>query len=498
MKNNNNNFEKAIIVIIIIIGVLLSSVQFFYNRSLCSDEVWLSLNIINKNHFELLKPLDYTQAAPILFLQIEKIFSELIPNSELGLRLFPLISFLLSLFLFYKILKTIHKNYYTIIFSLSLFVFNIYLIRYSNEVKQYMTDVLVLTLVYYLILRKYVNPKYKYYCLGIVGIISIFLSNVSPMILFTAGFYLLYDCYRNEKKYFPNLIGVSIGWVSSFLIYYFLFIYNNPVRDTMIIIWSYAFMPTNPLSLEFYKFLLHSGSMLLLFFFQYGNLGECLIILILIGIVSLIRKKRIDLIILTITPIVLQLLLSSFKLYPVYPRLLLYLCPVIIIICSFGFEYIVNKLFYYLKIERFRLLSISIPLLMLCYFYFLYYTDGYPFKRSELKNSITFIEQHMNKNDKVYVTYFASWPFQYYKEISYMKIDTNNIIIEDRYYMNDTISYSNKVSLLSGRVWFLFTLIGDEGKNMKFLVNYFNSKGKRAIQEFHTEASDVYLYDCSN
>jgi hypothetical protein len=152
MKIDNN--EKAIIKLTIIAGVLLSTLQFFYNRSLWLDEAYLALNIINKSHFELLKPLDLRQVAPILFLIIEKIFSDLIPNSEFGLRLFPLISFWLSIFLFYKLIKAIQQNYYAIIFSLSLFVFNTTLIYYSSEVKQYMTDALVLISVYYLILRK--------------------------------------------------------------------------------------------------------------------------------------------------------------------------------------------------------------------------------------------------------------------------------------------------------------------------------------------------------
>jgi hypothetical protein len=98
------SFEDAILYFIIGAGVSITIGQFFYNRSLWLDEAMLALNIIRKSPEDLLHPLDFYQVAPILFLQIEKMFSWIIPNSELGLRLLPLIVFLISLYLFLKIL----------------------------------------------------------------------------------------------------------------------------------------------------------------------------------------------------------------------------------------------------------------------------------------------------------------------------------------------------------------------------------------------------------
>lgn len=200
-----DRFQKIVIESVLFVGVILPLIQFIYNRSIWLDEAYLSLNIINKSYFELFQPLEYLQIAPILFLIIEKFFSEQIPNSEIGLRLFPLICYLISLFLFYKVITIIHKkNPYTIIFSLSLFVFNGTLIFYSSEAKQYMTDVFVLTTILYLTLKDYKKERSKYYWLGAVGTISLFLSNVACIVLFALGLYLLYDIYKNSKKNFPS------------------------------------------------------------------------------------------------------------------------------------------------------------------------------------------------------------------------------------------------------------------------------------------------------
>ena len=96
-------FEKKIINVIVFFGILLPSIQYFSNRSLWVDEAVLVLDIINTGSLDLLKPLKSGAVGPILFLLLEKFFSNLIPNSEYGLRILPLLCYLTSLFFFYNI-----------------------------------------------------------------------------------------------------------------------------------------------------------------------------------------------------------------------------------------------------------------------------------------------------------------------------------------------------------------------------------------------------------
>jgi|GEM_PF-7131108 hypothetical protein len=124
----------------------------------------------------------------------------------------------------------------------------------------------------------------------------------------------------------------------------------------------------------------------------------------------------------------------------------------------------------------------------------------------EIKKSITFIEEHMDKTDKVYVSHSSRYPFTYYNEIGFMKINTHNIIYgkhnnlawNGHEWISDTTMLSNDLSLISGRVWFLFTKNADEYFRMQFLKSYFELKGYNIIQEFHATGSDVYLYDINN
>lgn len=498
---NNFSLERKTINVIVLLGIALSLIQFFFNRSLWLDESLLALNIIHKSHSALLQPLDLKQVAPILFLQIEKIFSTLFNNTEFGLRIFPLINFVISLFLFSRIIKSIHKNYYTVIFSLSILVFNVTVIYYSSEVKQYMTDILVLMTIYYFTLKEYTNERNKYYFLGIIGMISVFLSNVSPIILFTVGFYLLYSVYLKDRKLFSYLVGISFLWVATFLFYYFIFIENHPTREGMIQEWTYydAFLPTNPLNIDFFKFLYVKWSMIVFSLFDFGRIvGYLLTILLPIGIVSLFKKREYGIIILVLMPLTLHLFLSGFKLYPFDKRLILYTLPLLIIIASFGFNYLLTIIFDLLNIERFQILALLIPI----FFLFCLYIVGFPIRTNEIKKSIEYVQNNMEATDKIFVNDRTKFPFQYYQDISSQQMNNDNIIKgKNTMYWNgtiwtpDTVKYSNELNLLKGRIWFIFTDVGDEPIKKEFLTKYFSNKGESFISEFDAYGSSVYLYD---
>src|SRR5512139_456910 len=98
-------WEKAAIALLFLAGILLRLRQYLTGRSLWMDEAMLALNIVNRSFGELLKPLDYDQGAPLGFLMVEKLFNLLLGRSEYALRLFPLLVGILSIWLFYLLLK---------------------------------------------------------------------------------------------------------------------------------------------------------------------------------------------------------------------------------------------------------------------------------------------------------------------------------------------------------------------------------------------------------
>jgi len=483
------NFENSVLLLVIMIGIFISIFQILYNRSLWLDESYLALNIMNRSNFQLLQTLDYCQVAPILFLQIEKIFSSLMGNSEFVFRLFPLVCYWGSIYFVYKILKILQLNLIVIILTLSLYVFNGTIIYYSSEVKQYMIDVLVITCMFYAILKSYKSVKNKYYLLGVLGIIGILLSNVSPIILLCCGLYMLYIDFKGERKEIKQIIIVSLIWFVFFIIYYLLFIYNHPTTEFMLWYWSSvgAFMPTNLFDISFYQFLVRKYYIFYHDLFDFGWIGfYSLQMLFLLGCYNLIEKRKLSILILSLAPIIVHLVLSSLKLYPFDLRLILYTCPAMLIIFSFGLEFAYN---YITSLDRSIVRILSVPAIILFLLFNVY--SKLPLEKSELKKCLTYLKENMDDKEKLYISYYSGFAFKYYNETSRIGFTNDSINMGK---IGNYETFMEEVNALDGKVWFVFSDFIDI--NFKLLMKeQFDDKRHLLIKEFKTTGASVLYYD---
>ena len=70
--------------LLIAVGLAIRLRQYFANHSLEVSEAELALNLIGRSFLEFLRPLDLDQAAPILFLWIERLAIMLFGSGELA------------------------------------------------------------------------------------------------------------------------------------------------------------------------------------------------------------------------------------------------------------------------------------------------------------------------------------------------------------------------------------------------------------------------------
>ena len=63
---------RGLLLLVVCAGVIFRSVQYAWRTSLWHDEALVTLNVMHRTYAQLLRPLDYTQAAPPLFLWIER------------------------------------------------------------------------------------------------------------------------------------------------------------------------------------------------------------------------------------------------------------------------------------------------------------------------------------------------------------------------------------------------------------------------------------------
>ena len=82
------------------LGLLVRLVRYLVVYPIWHDEAFVAVNFLNRGYLDLLRPLDYYQVCPFLFLWIELTVVRIFGFSESALRLFPAICGLASVLLF--------------------------------------------------------------------------------------------------------------------------------------------------------------------------------------------------------------------------------------------------------------------------------------------------------------------------------------------------------------------------------------------------------------
>lgn len=495
MKNHNNStpfISERASWLIIGIGIVLRVTQFLYNRSLTEGEAPLALNIIQRSYAELLKALDYVQAAPVGFLMMQRFLVELFGNSEYALRILPLIAGIVSLFLLYEIArKTLSKE--ATLIALILFAVGDHLIYFASEVKQYSSDVTITLLI--ILMAIYVfnkNFNVKYILLfGFVGAISFWFSHPAVLTFCAAAIVLLLSIIRRKKRQnFAWLFVAGAIAITSFSINYVISLESLSRNKEFLHFWQHSFMPFPPSSLSDIKWF--GYVFLRTFKFPVGlSIYELFLAVLsfLIGCIIMFYKKR-KILALLLLPIILTLIASGLQKYPFEGRLLLFITPSMILIIAEGITYMRKKM-----ARGPNILGISLICILLIHPVFL---AGYhlikPRAPEELRPVMEYIDKYYEQGDIIYVYYASLNAFRYYSNrFSY----THDYIIGIESRDNWTNYYRDLEKLnVNKRVWIIFSHIATwHGVNEERLfVSYLNIMGTQ-LDAFKTSGASAYLYD---
>lgn len=131
-----------LLAMFIIVGIVARVVRYYLCFPLWDDESFLCVNFIGRNYADLLRPLDYHQVAPVLFLWIERTAVVWLGFSEYVLRLIPFVCSIASLFLFRRVAGQLLSGP-ALLIAVAVFAVSYPGIRYSAEAKPYGTDMFV-------------------------------------------------------------------------------------------------------------------------------------------------------------------------------------------------------------------------------------------------------------------------------------------------------------------------------------------------------------------
>ncbi|MGB7441096.1 MAG: glycosyltransferase family 39 protein [Coleofasciculaceae cyanobacterium] len=504
----NNKFGKQIHtffdspklpVAILFFSLLVRLVQYLSNRSLWADEAVLALNIVNRSYLELLQPLDYNQAAPIGFLMVEKLAVQLFGNHEYSLRLFPFVSSLVSLLLFYKLARQCLRPK-AILIALSLFGSLNYLVYYSSEVKQYSSDVLVALMLCLFSIQLTVKKQTltKVVLLGVVGIIAIWFSHPAIFVVVGMTTSSLFRLIKSKREVKHTLVVAAtyLSWLLSFLAFYFLSLKKLNNNQDLMESWRSAF-PSNPFDINWLL-----EKLLKLFINPLGFnelLAGVAIIAFICGCVSMFTRKR-EFFALLLSPLFFTVLAAYLHKYPFRNRLLLFLSPFLILLIAEGAMYIWQKAY----CKRFSLLGAVFLLLLLTPpLANASYLLVKPYVREEISPVISYVKNHQQPEDILYIFQRGEYQFKYYaSQYGYQPQDY--IIGVDDLEDGKTVSpaewqrYRNDLDGLRGnnRVWIIFSHTAKVPEEEQRIISYLNQIGK-PVDFFEKPGSFVYLYNLS-
>lgn len=412
--------SKRLVWIIIGFGILLRFTQYLANRSLWLDEATVALDVVNLSFSEFLQPsLRYNCTTPLGFSILEKLAVQAFGRSEYVLRLFPLFSGMISLFLFYRVAKRSIKPK-AVPIALGLFAISDPLIYYSSEVKAYSSDVAIALLLYsvtiYLQSKRLTTSRVALF--GVLGAAAIWFSHSSVFVLAGVGASLSLFCLRRKEwaRSGRLLIAYSL-WASSFVTNYFIYLRNFSNSKSLVDFWSSSFMPFPPLSFSDAKWFVST------FFRIFENpvglyLPGIAALTFLVGCISILLENKRTFFIIAL-PILFTLLASGFHKYPFKGRLLLFIVPSLLLFIAEGAQQIRDRTRHNWAIIGIALIGLLFfqPLLSVSYHLIKPRTSvgGYEIVE-EIRPVIGYVREHQQDGDILYLHPGAWAAFKYYQQ----------------------------------------------------------------------------------
>lgn len=354
----------VILALIIFAGVIIRIKFFLINPSLWNDESAIAWNVLNKSYIDLLQPLRFVQVAPPAFLILVKLVINILHAQnnvwfcDLIMRVIPLIIGLIAPIVFYFLGSKLLNYKLAKTSALLFFTLNPILINYSLELKPYIADVLFTVCILLIFLNIDLNndKTKKLFFTGILLSIIPWFSFTSAIVLF-AGFTVM-SFYREKPK---NFLVLSFPALFSIIIYLRTFIMNNYLanKDGMFAYWGNNFVEKNLSNLTSLN--IHNMQY---FFNDIPYLSYSIITLLsIIGFILFIKDKKYRFLAIFIITIATTVILSTFKIYPYYERLVLFIIPFIILFTAKTFDIknrILSSIIFVLITIPFMLLSFNL------------------------------------------------------------------------------------------------------------------------------------------
>jgi len=454
-----DKYLKIFAYCIIAFGIIIRIIVYLQNRDLFIDEANLARNIYERGYMELLRPLNYEQYAPPIFLWILKSTTLLFGYSEYAYRIYPLLAGLFTMIVMYIILReqtSMRALWYPLVLFAGAYMF----IWFSSELKQHGCDVLITLLLVLLTTRinilKVASTRFIIYW-SLIGTVAIWASMPCVFLLAGIGGYYFYTCISHKayKKMTPLFIAGGT-WATQFLFYYFAILKQQANSEYIQRVLGEYYVVLVPHTKDDWMHNWYLVKNVIMMCGGFTFLGWTFnLMLIVVAVIHLLRKN-IALAILLVLPIILAYIASGLRQYAFVERYVLFLTPLFFLLFGFGMWQLMG-----LKFAWLRVLVVIVALI--CAKNNNMIEMAYrPYKFEELRAGLTFMKEHNISGEQLYVDHGARPAFIYYTQIHPGKALWKQF--EGAHLLWWDISYDSIAQNINGnRVGFIFTAMTADG-----------------------------------
>jgi hypothetical protein len=413
--------SRALLAALVAAGALLRLWQYLGNAAFWLDELAVVRNVVDHPLSRLLtRPLDYRQVAPPGFLAIERGLALLFGAGERSLRLFPLLSSLVALYLFWRLAERLLSGL-ALTFAVALFAFSPELIFYGADAKQYASDSAVALLLTLLAFGYRAGPPTwrRGLLLGAAGAVAAWFSQ--PAVFMLAGLggalLLLAAIERREAPgppaplapLAPTLTAVALWGLSSAASILVATRVMGPVTRAYVQrFWQPAFLPPLTHLSEVAEWI---GNTLAAEFGREGldyHATPLYVVGAALGLAVLWRQRR-DAALLLAAPIAVTLAAAVARQYPFKGRLIAFLIPCFLIPLAAGVERI-----YRAWPPRLRAAGIVCVLLFTAFPLATMVRNPPVYRMEETPRMFAYVQARRQAEDAVYVYYGAEQALRFY------------------------------------------------------------------------------------
>jgi hypothetical protein len=413
----SRNVWDATAVALVVLAAGLRIALWLQERSLWIDEARLSLNIASRTYLQLFPPLDYNQAAPPLYLWLERAVVDLLGVGEGALRLPSLLAGIATVALVYAIGHRLFGRPVALL-ATAVAALSPTLVYFSSEVKQYAVEAFVGCIVVYLGLGWLDAPRTcrRWYRLVAVGAIAVWLAAPAPFVLAAVGLAVLLMPGLEARDRILRTAHLGFWWAGSLGLAY-LWVYRHAADDVYLRhYWGQAFLTPGrdgvlldagvavrgvlwaPVSALWGRTAMDTlgGPADLVSVLLAPAISAVIALTAVIGVRRLARARRAEAV-LTLAPLVLAFLASMLALYPISARTTAFYMPILLILVCAGIEEVAGRL-------RRPILVKAVPFAACLPLALLLLGDlGDSDPREHIQPLVASIESHRRANEPVYV-----------------------------------------------------------------------------------------------